>query len=389
MARGSTPKKVEGPRGVVWKMTVDVGVDPATGRRRQKKLTAPTRRELEVQAAKILADVSRGTYLEPEKKTLAEYLTEWLAMHGKSNLDPSTLRRYEGAIHQHIIPLIGSIPLAKLQPLHIQEMLAKDLAGGRRDNKKSRDRALSASTVLYHYHVLHKALNQAMKWRLITYNPADLVEPPRKTKTEKAVLNETEVAALLDGIRETYLYMPVFLIIYTGAREGEILALRWSDVDWDQNILHLRRSLYQRTPGQPLFKEPKNKKARAVDVSPVVMAELKKHRTEQRKQRLAFGPGYADLDLICCLQDGNPINPPTLSSVFRTKARRLGLPVTLHGLRHTHASLLLKAGVPAKVVSERLGHSQISITMDLYSHVMPGMQKDAVKKLDDLLAGKA
>ena len=224
-----------------------------------------------------------------------------------------------------------------------------------------------------------------MHWQLISRNPADMVDPPTKRKTEKIVLDEAQVNHLLENLKDTYLYMPVFLTVYTGEREGEVLALRWSDVDWEKNIIYVRQSLYQRTPGAAHFKTPKNKKARAIDVTAKVIRELKKHRKQQAVERMAFGPGYADLDLICCLQDGNPINPPTLGSVFRNRAAKMGLPVTLHGLRHTHASLLLKAGVPAKVVSERLGHSQISITMDLYSHVMPGMQQEAAKKLEDLL----
>lgn len=128
-----------------------------------------------------------------------------------------------------------------------------------------------------------------MKWRLITFSPADLVGPSRKVKKDISVFDE--VQTLLRWLEDTYLYMPVFLIVYTGSREGEVLALRWSNVDWDNSIIHIRRSLYQRTSGQPLFKETKNKNTRAVDVSPAVIKELKKYRTQQKKERIAFGPG--------------------------------------------------------------------------------------------------
>lgn len=384
--RGSI-KKNEGKKGVSYTAIVDVGTDPVTGDRKQKKMTFKTKKEAEKWLSDTINKVNNDAYIEPQKQTIGEYLKNWLENHSKPNLAVSTYRCYGVAIYQHIIPAIGNIPLSKLQPLHIQDMYAKDLAEGRQDNKKTTGKRLSPTTVNMHHRILHKALKQAMKWQLISRNPADLVDPPRKEKKEINILNEKQANMILKDIEGTYLYMPVFLAVYTGMREGEILGLTWKDVDFNRGVIRVRQILYQRTPGEPLFKQPKTAGSRrTIDISPIVVKTLKEHKKTQLKERMAFGEGYAGYDLVCCLQDGNPINPPTLSSAFRVRAARRGLFVCFHGLRHTHASLMLKAEVPAKVVSERLGHSQIGITMDTYSTVMPGMQREAANKLEELLA---
>lgn len=229
-------------------------------------------------------------------------------------------------------------------------------------------------------------MEQAVKLQLLSRNPSDYVDRPRGEKKEIALLSEREIKALMDSVKDNYFYMPVFLAVYTGMRMGEILGLTWQDVDLNRGVIQVRQNLYQRTPGEPLFRQPKTPGSRrTIDISPLVVKTLREHKKEQAKERLAWGEGYKEYNLVCCLQNGDTINPPTLSSKFRVIAQRLGLFVTFHGLRHVHASLLLKAGIPAKVVSERLGHSQISITQDLYSHVMPGMQKEAAHKLEELL----
>ncbi|MBE3575506.1 MAG: site-specific integrase [Firmicutes bacterium] len=276
--------------------------------------------------------------------------------------------------------------LAKLTPLQVQEFIAHELKEGRVDNKKTPGPSLSAASVHYEFQVLHKALKQAVERQLIPRNPADFVKAPRGEKAELVVLTEEEVARLLDAVKESYLYMPTFLAIYTGMRLGEILGLRWQDVDLTRGQIHVNQANCQRKVGEPQFKKPKTAKGRRViDISASVVQALKAHKKQQAKWRLAAGSAWQDFGLVCCLQDGRPMNPPNVSSHFADVTARLGLPVTFHGLRHTHASLLLKAGVPAKVISERLGHSTIAVTMDVYASVMPGMQREAANKLEDLL----
>lgn len=385
--RGHLKKRIGKTGNVSWDIVISLGRGPVTGKYKQRWETCQgTKREAEKRLAELIQQANNGTYIKPEKITVAEYLDSWVETYGKANLSLSSYQRYKTGIEKHINPVIGNIPLSKLQPIHIQEMYSHDLAEGRKDNKKTVGKSLSPTTVLYHHRILHKALGQAVKLRLLSRNPSDYVDRPKKEKKEMVILLEREIKLLLDTVKNSYLYMPVYLAIYTGMRMGEILGLTWQDIDLNRGVIRIRQSLYQRTPGDPLFKQPKTPGSRrTIDISPVVVKTLREHKKNQTKERLAWGEGYKDYNLVCCLQNGDTINPPTLSSRFRVMAQRAGLFVTFHGLRHVHASLLLKAGIPAKVVAERLGHSQIGITLDLYSHVMPGMQKEAARQLEELL----
>ncbi len=385
--RGQIRKRVNKRGDISWQVIVSLGKDPITGKYKKKWVTVRgTRKDAEKKLVELLQQVDTGTFVDPGKLTVAEYLQRWLKDH-KKNIAPSTYERYRIAIFQHLIPAIGSIPLQKLQPLHIQEMYTRDLEEGRRDNKKSVGKGLSPNTVLYHHRVLHKALEQAVKLQLLSRNPADYVDPPKKAKKSSfTVLSQEDVALLLEAAKGTYLYMPIFLAVHTGMRMGEILGLRWGDVDLERGEIHVRQALYQRKQGEPVFKPPKAKSSlRTIAISPTVVKELKAHRKLQLEERVHWGSAYKNFNLVCCLEDGSPIHPPTLSSAFRNLARKLGIPVTFHGLRHLHASYLLSLGVHPKVVSERLGHSQISITQDLYSHVMPTLQREAAQKLEKIL----
>jgi integrase len=385
--RGHIKKRV-GKKCTSYDIVVSLGRDPITGKNKQKWETCRgTKKEAEKRLAELMQQINNGTYTDPGKITVAQYLARWLETYGKQNLAPATYRSYHVGIYKHIIPVIGQIPLIKLQPIHIQDLYSQDLVEGRKDNKKTTGKGLSPTTVLYHHRILHKALNQAVNLQLLNRNPADYIDRPKRIKKEIVILAEQEIKLLLNTLSGSYLYLPVFLAVYTGMRMGEILGLTWPDVDLNRGVIQVRQNLYQRTPGEPLFKQPKTPGSkRNIDISPLVVKTLREHKKSQLKERLAWGEGYKNYDLVCSLQNGDTINPPTLSSRFRVMAQRLGLFITFHGLRHVHASLLLKAGIPAKVVSDRLGHSQINITLDLYSHVMPGMQREASNKLEELLS---
>lgn len=200
------------------------------------------------------------------------------------------------------------------------------------------------------------------------------------------VLDENQTAVLLEAARHTRLGIVVLLAVATGLRRGEILALRWQDVDLDRGVAHVRRSLEQLRGGLN-FKQPKTAKSRRTVALPSVAVEgLKHHRLEQKKERLAIGPAYQDQDLICARVHGTPMDPSEVTAGFARLIAGLDLPkIRLHDLRHGHATHLLAQGIHPKVVSERLGHSTIGITLDTYSHVMPGMQEEAAQKLDSAL----
>jgi integrase len=228
-----------------------------------------------------------------------------------------------------------------------------------------------------------------VRWGLLAKNPANLVDSPRVTPIEMKALDEPGLARLLEAVRGTRLYLPTLLASVTGMRRGELLALRWSDVDLDTGECRVVRAL-QEVPGGVSFKTPKtNKGRRAVLLPRLALVALKAHRAAQNEEKLLMGAGYADGGLILARANGTPWPPSQFSSEFARLVKKKGFAISFHSLRHTHASQLLKAGVPVKVVSERLGHATTSITMDVYAHVLPGMQEEAAAKVDAMLGRMA
>ena len=362
-----------------WAIVLDLGRD-ATGKRRQKwHAVKGTRREAETELTRLLNELRTGEYVEPSKMAVSDYLDRWLRDYAKPRVAPKTYERYSQIVEKEIKPELGQHALAKLRPLHIQAFYAKALSEGRKDGTGG----LSPQTVVHFHRLLHKALDQAMRWQMLPRNPASAVEPPRPQRKQMRALDENETATLLRLVSGTRLYMPVLLAVTGGLRRGEILALRWQDMDLESGRAVIMRSLEQTKDGLRI-KSPKTERGRRTVVLPRYSLDaLLTHRAEQAKRKLALGPSYADLELICAKLDGAFWPPDSLSSAFAGVVRRSPLThFRFHDLRHTHATQLLKAGVHPKIVSERLGHSNISITLDTYSHVLPGMQEDVVAAFD-------
>ncbi|MCL5289758.1 MAG: site-specific integrase [Firmicutes bacterium] len=381
--------KYKGRKGDTYYIVYDLPRDPVTGERRQKKVSGfNTKKEAEAELARLVNQSVGGIYIEPSELDVGSYLESWLETYGRSNLASSTFESYQNIINKHLKPRIGGIPLQKLQPVHLQVYYSKCLAGGRVDNKKSAGLALSPTTVLFHHRVIREALHHAMRLGLVDRNVADAAIPPRKAKKEMQVLPEEDIQKLLDLFRGSYLYMPVYLAVLTGMRAGEILALSWRNVDLKSGTINITQSLRQRKVGHPEFQQPKTAGSRrAVEISPMVVKALKDHKVLQAKEKLASG-SYKDYSLVCALPDGGPIHPGTLASRFYAVTRKAGISLRFHDLRHCHATFLLKAGVNPKIVAERLGHSSIRLTLDTYSHVVPGMQRKAALELEERLFGR-
>ncbi len=361
-----------------WSIWIDLGRD-GNGRRRQKCITVRGRRkDAERELARIVNEIETGAFVEPSHMTVAIYLERWLD-HARNRVSPKTHERYAELSRTHITPGIGSYKLSQLKPLHIQEFYSHALEKGRKDGRGG----LSPQTVVHIHRLLRASLQQAIRWQLLARNPADAVDPPRPPKTEMKALTEVETAALLRIAEESSLYLHILVAVVTGLRRGELLGLRWSDIDIGTGETSVQRTLEQTSEGLR-FKEPKTQKASRTVMMPAIAVDaLKAHKVHQAETRLMLGPAYEDNGLVFARDDGSPWPPDTLSTAFAALIRRSGFPhIRFHDLRHSHASQLLRQGVHPKVVSERLGHSSVKTTLDIYSHVVPGMQLDAAMGID-------
>jgi integrase len=361
-----------------WGIIIDVP-DPATGKRRRKWHSFNgTKRQAQIECARLISALQTGDYLEPSKTTLAQFLERWLA-HIKTQVIPKSYERYAGLVRQNIVPLLGAVVLTKLKPAQISTAYAVALAGGRKDGK---DGGLSPRSVGHMHRVLKQALGQAVKWQDLTRNPADAVEPPMVEWKPMKTYDLPQTAELIEAVRGTPIEMAALLTVLCGLRRGEICALRWRNVDLVTGQISVVESLEQTKAGLR-FKSPKSGKGRTVALSATMVEELRAHRILRVEDMLKLGQALSDDDLVIAHADGSIVQPIYISQHWARTIRKTGLAhLRFHDLRHAHATHLLANGVHPKVASERLGHSRVGITLDLYSHVMPGMQEDAAATVD-------
>jgi integrase len=305
-----------------------------------------------------------------------DYLVEWLS-HARGRIRARTYQGYEGLIRLYALPSIGELPLKDVHPLHLQSLYASLM--------NDRIPPISAGTVLNLHLVLTQAFGQAVRWGLIDRSPAAGAQPPRPRRPEPAVVDAELTTRILQAARGQAIELPVAIAIATGMRRGEVLGLRWRDLDPDFSVAHVRRTL-QSTAPEPRFEDPKTRRSRrAVALPRFLHPYLTNQREDQARRRGELGERWQDTDLIVDAGDGGAVSPVNFSSAWPRFLQRSGLPhVRFHDLRHGHATLMLIQGVHPKVVSERLGHSSIGITLDTYSHVLPGMQAEAAQAFDTL-----
>jgi len=375
--KGHLVKRAEGSYSVV----LDSGKDPNTGKRQQKWVTIQGRKaDAERELARLLNEVHTGGFIEPAKLTVAEYLERWLKDYAEVNVSGKTFERYQSIVGQHLNPALGHLPLPKLRPLHIQAHYSQALRDGRKDGRPG---GLTPQSVLHHHRILREALQQAVRWQLLARNPADAVEPPRPRPREVRAIDEAQTAWLLEVAEGTRLHLPIMLAVSAGLRRGEILGLRWADLDSQLGVLHIRRSVEQ-TRKAVCFKEPKSRQGwRTVALPALALEALQSHRQQQARHKALLGDDYQDGDLICCVEDGSLWKPSAFTSAYRDLLRRHKLPgLNFHALRHSHASQLLKAGADVHLVSRRLGHAKAGFTLSTYAHMLPGQDEEAARRVD-------
>lgn len=338
-----------------------------------------TKRDAEKRLAELLHQFDTGAYMKPGKTTLADYLEQWLKDYAKRHLSPRGFERYQGIIRRHFIPALGKLPLTQLKPEHLQKHYTETLDSG-----------LNQNTVRYHHAVMHIALETAVKWGLVSRNPADAVSPPRVKRPTMQTWTESEVTCFLEAARGSPYYALFYTALFTGARRSELLALTWRDIDFIFGQIHINRSLHHLKDGSYVFTQPKSEHSRrTIALPPSAFMVLDEHRKAREAQSLLLGSQLKDTDLVFSTLEGKPYRPNTITNAWRTLAKKCGVNVIrFHDARHTHASLMLKQGIHPKIVQERLGHSSIEMTLDIYSHITPGLQATAAAKFDEGLGLK-
>jgi integrase len=365
-----------------WEVRYDFGTDPATGKRRIATVTVRgDRKAAEKELRRLLRTVDDGSHVDPSHLTVRQWLETWLETV-RSETTPKTSERYGEICRNFLMPAFGNIGLTKLAPTQIQTAYNAWAIGGRRDGKAG---GLSPQTRRHLHRVLRTALARAVEQQLIARNPADVFKKrlPKVERRELVTLTVDQSARLLAALAHSRVYWPVLLALATGMRRGEILAVRWKNVDLENGTLRVVESLEQ-TKTTMRFKSPKSGRHRAITLPGYAVTELRRLKREQAEALLSLGVRQSGDTLLCCRADGEPHQPLSLTYEFARFMRRLNdLPrVRFHDLRHSHATQLLADGIHPKVASERLGHASVGITLDLYSHVTDTMQGEAAAKLD-------
>jgi integrase len=364
-------------RGGGYSVVLDLGRGPDGRRVRKWHSGFQTKKDAERAQVELLGQLRRGAYVAPSKLTVASFLRDQWLPGLKAQMRPGSWEEHRSKVEVHLIPAFGGERLQRLGPAHLNALYAALL-----------ERGLSAQRVVLVHATIRRALADAVKWDYVPRNVALLASPPRPRRPELKTWTAAELRAFLEHVRSDRLYAMWLLAASTGMRRGEVLGLRWVDVDLAASRVGVRQTLVA-VNHQVVTSEPKTAKGRrSVALDPATIEALKAHRKGQLAERLAWGPAWTDTGQVFTLQDGRPLHPNTVTRAFRRHVLAADVPVIrLHDLRHTHATLALAAGVHPKVVQERLGHANIAITLDTYSHAVPALEEQAAVTVARLVFG--
>ncbi|HEX3047318.1 MAG TPA: site-specific integrase [Bacillota bacterium] len=371
-----------------------------------------TQGEVKDKLADALEQARKGLYMKPTKQTFGEWLDLWLKEYAKPTIRPTTYDSYEYQIRIHIKPGLGSIPLKELQPAQIQKYYNSKLTEKIMDrrsektikkheqrekkdpSKKRKEKTLSPATIRRMHIIISEALEQALKEGIIIRNPAKATKPPKVEKKEARYLSPDELRSFLGTIKDDRWYPAIITALNTGCRLGELVALKWENVDLEKGVIFIKEAVswVRQEIGWALtFHPPKSQKGlRNIPLPTEAIKVLKAHRKKQNQEKIKLGEAYTDSDrhFVFTWEDGRLVDPLYLSKHFSKLIKKYGLSLNFHGLRHSYATALLEAGEHPKVVQELLGDSTISVVLDTYSHVLPGLKERAASKLDSLFGPK-
>lgn len=373
-----------------WRGVITVGIN-VNGSQKRKTFYGKTRKEVSEKLNQALNNLQSHVCVEASKMKLSDWLNHWLNIYAVHDLRLSTKVAYETYIRGHIVPALGNIPLTKLTPQRLQEYYNNKLENGRLDGKGG----LDPKTVRNLHNMLHKALEQAVKLDLIPRNPSNATVLPQKKKKEIHFLTVEEQFLLQQAVAGERLGIGIMIDLFTGLRLGELLGLTWENIDLDVGVLRVRQTVNRLkdfnncsdNQTRIVIGEPKTEHSkRSIPLLPELITMLKVHRAKQEVEKKNSFGAYQDKGFVLCNELGQPYEPKTYQDFFKRMVKKADIrDINFHGLRHTFATRALEKGIPAKTVSELLGHSTITITLDLYTHVTEDLKRDAISQLEDLL----
>lgn len=379
MASGNIVERIRKSGKRSFEITVEGERDPLTGRRnRAYKTVSCSEKEAKKIMRRMITDMEQNKIVKKNHKTVEEWMREWINLY-LPNVEETTRVGYKTKIRCYINPHIGDIQISSLRAEHVQKMVNGML-----------DKGLSPKNIRDTFNNINAAMKKAVVLRYIPYNPCEGVELPKLKKYRAKVYDNDMIHTLLDTAEGTDMYLPILLGALLGLRRGEMLALRWDNIDLKNKVIHIRSNMVNGEDGF-IIKAPKSEAGiRDLVIGDEVVAELKKARLKYMEDALSYGRGFQNLNFVIRQEDGSPLHPDSMTRKWSRFLKDNDLPhIRLHDLRHSNATALIQAGVNPRVVQQRLGHSDVNITLNTYTHVLPEMDIDAAEKLDAIMLKKA
>jgi integrase len=356
-----------------YEFRLSLGRDEQGKRRQVFRGGFKKKADAEAEMVRILQEYNEGTYLEPSKQPFSDFMKKWFDLSYRKSVEETTANAIWYTVQNHLIPYFKNIPISHVSPRLIDQFYTDKL-----------DHGFSPKYIREFHNLLNRAFSQAIKWSFLKENPVSKATPPKIKSKEVHPWTQEQAEKFLDLVKFTENEAFYIIAIFTGMRRGEILGLKWEDIDFDQGKIHVVRSLSRIRGKGLILKDVKTRKSkRQVSISPFVIEKLKKHLRQQKSLTKRLSEAYQNNGLVFTTFNGNPKDPNNVLREFNRYIKQANVPkISIHDLRHLHATLMLKFGENPKVVSERLGHSRVGITLDIYSHVTSDLQNEAALRYE-------